>query len=66
MKPLLWLFDLDNTLHDASHGIFPVITANMNRFLADVLGEDGKPASSETVNAVRLAYWKRYGATLLA
>ncbi len=65
MKPLLWIFDLDNTLHNASHGIFPAITANMNAFLANVLGEDGKPADADTVNAVRLAYWRRYGATLL-
>jgi putative hydrolase of the HAD superfamily len=65
MKPLLWIFDLDNTLHDASHGIFPVITANMNAFLAEVLGAEGGPATPERVNAVRLAYWKRYGATLL-
>ena len=65
MKPLLWIFDLDNTLHDASHGIFPAITANMNAFLANVLGENGEPADADTVNAVRLAYWRRYGATLL-
>lgn len=61
----LWLFDLDNTLHDASHAIFPAINVNMNAFMARVLGTDDAPADPATVNAVRLAYWKRYGATLL-
>lgn len=61
----LWLFDLDNTLHDASHAIFPAINLNMNAFMARVLGTDDAPADPATVNAVRLAYWKRYGATLL-
>ena len=61
----LWLFDLDNTLHDASHSIFPAISANMNVFIARVLGEGTTPARPEAVNAARLLYWKRYGATLL-
>ena len=61
----LWIFDLDNTLHNASHAIFPAITANMNAYMADVLGQPGYPADAQTVNAVRLQYWKRYGATLL-
>jgi putative hydrolase of the HAD superfamily len=61
----LWLFDLDNTLHDASHAIFPIISANMNIYLARVLGDGSTPASPEAVNAARLDYWKRYGATLL-
>lgn len=62
---LTWLFDLDNTLHDASHAIFPAINANMNAYMARVLGTDGEPASPELVNAKRIDYWKRYGATLL-
>ena len=61
----LWLFDLDNTLHDASHAIFPTISANMNVFIARVLGSDLTPATQEMVNAARIGYWKRYGATLL-
>ncbi|WP_370662751.1 HAD-IA family hydrolase [Massilia frigida] len=61
----LWLFDLDNTLHNASHAIFPTITANMNVFIARVLGDGVTPASADVVNAARLDYWKRYGATLL-
>jgi putative hydrolase of the HAD superfamily len=63
-KPI-WLFDLDNTLHNASHAIFPAINANMNAFMARVLGNGDTPADADTVNAARLAYWKRYGATLL-
>jgi putative hydrolase of the HAD superfamily len=65
MPKLTWLFDLDNTLHNASHAIFPAINANMNAFMAQVLGSSEAPADAATVNAARLAYWKRYGATLL-
>lgn len=61
----IWLFDLDNTLHDASHAIFPAIAGNMNRYLADLLGDGLQPADEATVNAVRQQYWARYGATLL-
>jgi putative hydrolase of the HAD superfamily len=64
-SPPLWLFDLDNTLHDASHAIFPAIVANMNVYMARVLGDGVNPASAELVEAARLAYWRRYGATLL-
>jgi len=60
----VWLFDLDNTLHNASHAIFPAITANMNRYLARVLGDGVTPADDATVNAARQLYWTRYGATL--
>jgi putative hydrolase of the HAD superfamily len=63
--PPLWLFDLDNTLHDASHSIFPAISANMNTYIARVLGDGTTPASREQVDQARLEYWKRYGATLL-
>ncbi len=61
----LWLFDLDNTLHDASHAIFPAIKHNMNAFLMRELAVDGVPATLEAANALRLDYWRRYGATLL-
>ncbi|NMM38433.1 MAG: pyrimidine 5'-nucleotidase [Glaciimonas sp.] len=61
----MWLFDLDNTLHNASHAIFPAINANMNAFMAQVLGNDAGPADPELVNAIRIDYWQRYGATLL-
>ncbi len=65
MSKLTWLFDLDNTLHDASHAIFPAINRNMNAYIAQVLGNSGAPAGHDAVNAVRLAYLRRYGATLL-
>lgn len=65
MPKLTWLFDLDNTLHDASHAIFPAINSNMNTFIARVLGKDGALAEAELVDATRLAYLQRYGATLL-
>ncbi|WP_041742612.1 HAD-IA family hydrolase [Collimonas fungivorans] len=61
----LWLFDLDNTLHDASHAIFPAIHHNMNAFMARTLGSEGVDADAATVNAAREMYWRRYGATLL-
>ena len=61
----VWLFDLDNTLHDASYAIFPAITARMNSYIADMLGDGTTPASVDAANAVRASYWLRYGATLL-
>lgn len=61
----VWLFDLDNTLHDASHAIFPAISERMRAYIAAVLSRDGVPASSAEVEAARLHYWQRYGATLL-
>ncbi|SFU45304.1 HAD-IA family hydrolase [Pseudoduganella namucuonensis] len=61
----VWLFDLDNTLHNASHAIFPAITARMNTYIARVLGDGVTPASDEVVNAARKLYWTRYGATML-
>jgi putative hydrolase of the HAD superfamily len=64
-RRLTWLFDLDNTLHDASHAIFPAINSNMNAAITRVLNAEQKPAHPDAVDAVRMAYWKRYGATLL-
>lgn len=62
---MIWFFDLDNTLHDASHRVFPAINANMNAFIAAVLGEAGLPADDAAVNEARIGYLRRYGATLL-
>jgi putative hydrolase of the HAD superfamily len=61
----VWLFDLDNTLHNASHSIFPKLMANMNTYIARVLGDGVTPASDDVVNAARTLYWQRYGATTL-
>ncbi len=58
----LWLFDLDNTLHDAGHAIFPEVGLNMSAYIARVLGlAEGAPAA----DALRQAYLERYGATVL-
>jgi len=56
----VWLFDLDNTLHDASHAIFPAINRRMTDYVARVLDTD-----EATASRVRVDYWQRYGATLL-
>lgn len=66
----MWLFDLDNTLHDASHAIFPTISANMNVYIARVLtaaavGGGGEAPTQAQIDAARTGYWRRYGATLL-
>lgn len=56
----LWLFDLDNTLHDTSHAIFPRIDHGMTMAVAEALEVD-----LDTANAVRKQYWQRYGATMI-
>ena len=56
----LWLFDLDNTLHDTSHAIFPKIDHGMTMAVAEALNVD-----IDTANDVRRLYWKRYGATMI-
>lgn len=64
-RSITWLIDLDNTLHNASHAIFPAIHLNMNKYMANLLGDGEKPADEATVNAARILYWEKYGATLL-
>jgi len=56
----VWLFDLDNTLHHASHAIFPRINVAMVAYMMRTLG-----VAREEADALRTAYTKRYGATLL-
>ncbi|WP_418648375.1 pyrimidine 5'-nucleotidase [Thauera butanivorans] len=56
----VWLFDLDNTLHNASPHIFPHINRSMTAYLEQHLS-----LSPEDANALRMNYWRRYGATLL-
>jgi putative hydrolase of the HAD superfamily len=55
----VWLFDLDNTLHDADPHIFPHINRAMTAYVARQAGLDESEAS-----ALRETYWRRYGATL--
>ena len=60
MRHPWWLFDLDNTLHDASSAVFPYINQAMTHYVARRLD-----LSVEDASAVRHHYWQRYGATLL-
>lgn len=54
-----WLFDLDNTLHNASQHIFPHINRSMREYIERHLGVDKDEAAR-----LRQTYWDRYGATL--
>ncbi|MBP6117176.1 MAG: pyrimidine 5'-nucleotidase [Neisseriaceae bacterium] len=58
-QPNLWLFDLDNTLHDADAGIFECINHAMTAYMAKRLALSPNAASD-----LRADYWQRYGATL--
>jgi len=55
-----WIFDLDNTLHDARAHIFPHIDRAMTAYVQASLGLEEAAAGE-----LRLRYWQRYGATLL-
>ena len=55
-----WLFDLDNTLHNATPHIFPHINRSMREYIEHHLNLDEQAA-----NRLRHDYWVRYGATLL-
>jgi len=55
-----WIFDLDNTLHDASPHVFPHLNRSMTAYLEHHLGLDHEQASR-----LRHHYWTRYGATIL-
>ena len=56
----VWIFDLDNTLHNARPHIFPHINRAMTEYLQTHLGLDEAAAGE-----LRRHYWRRYGATLL-
>ncbi|MBB3197088.1 pyrimidine 5'-nucleotidase [Roseateles terrae] len=60
MREPVWLFDLDDTLHHASAGIFAALGAAMNDYIVRHLGVTGEEAQD-----LRRRYWRRYGATLL-
>lgn len=57
--PKLWLFDLDNTLHNADAGIFDCINQAMTAYMAKRL-----TLSLSAASDLRAHYWQRYGATL--
>lgn len=59
-RDVVWLFDLDNTLHDATHAAMPGINAGMTEYIVEFLGVD-----RDAADALRRHYWRRYGATLL-
>ena len=56
----VWLFDLDNTLHDATPHIFPHINRSMREYIERHLG-----LGTDAATRLRQDYWIRYGATLL-
>ena len=60
VPPRAWIFDLDNTLHNASPHIFPPINRAMTEYLQRALSLD-----ADAAGALRQQYWRRYGATLL-
>ncbi len=59
MATKFWIFDLDNTLHNATPHIFPHINRSMTAYLQEHLQLDEAAAS-----ALRVHYWQRYGATM--
>ena len=56
----VWLFDLDDTLHDATQAAFAPTSAAMTDYIVLHLGLDAEAAAE-----LRRRYWQRYGATLL-
>lgn len=54
----LWLIDLDNTIFDASAGMFGAIHEAMDTFISERFNCTREEASER-----RSAYWRRYGAT---
>ncbi|MDP2806175.1 MAG: pyrimidine 5'-nucleotidase [Gallionellaceae bacterium] len=59
MSERVWIFDLDNTLHNATPHIFPHINRSMTAYLQEHL-----QLSEDAANEMRMDYWQRYGATL--
>lgn len=55
----VWLFDLDDTLHNASHRAFKELNASMTAYIETHLG-----LTTHEAVALRQRYWTRYGATL--
>lgn len=59
MQKRVWIFDLDDTLHNASAHIFPVMNRAMTQYIQDTLQLDEVAAYK-----LRQHYWRVYGATL--
>lgn len=60
LRRRVWLFDLDNTLHDASSHVFPELKRTMTEYVQRELKVDAAEAER-----LRRKYFERYGATLL-
>jgi putative hydrolase of the HAD superfamily len=56
----VWLFDLDNTIHDAGAYVFGELHRAMTAYVVRELD-----VSHDHADALRHAYWQRYGATLI-
>ena len=56
----VWLFDLDDTLHDATNASMRQLTQAMAEFIVREL-----QITAAESDALRRRYWQRYGATLL-
>ena len=56
----VWLFDLDNTLHDAGAWVFGALHQSMGEFTARTL-----QLSLDEAQALNHHYWHHHGATLL-
>ncbi|HYL23035.1 MAG TPA: pyrimidine 5'-nucleotidase [Burkholderiales bacterium] len=55
----VWIFDLDNTLHDAQARIFPAMHQQINAYLRRYFGVDAAGADE-----IRSRFWRTYGTTL--
>lgn len=58
--PRVWLFDLDDTLHDASSASMGELHVSMGLYIERALN-----LSADEASALRRRYWLKYGATLL-
>lgn len=59
-RSTVWLFDLDDTLHDASQAALSGINRAMTAYIVRELG-----VAEAEAQRLRTHYWHRYGATLL-
>jgi putative hydrolase of the HAD superfamily len=55
----VWIFDLDDTLHNAGAHVFPYLSRSMTQYLMTHLDLDEQQAGE-----LRRHYWQKYGATL--
>jgi putative hydrolase of the HAD superfamily len=59
-RQTVWLFDLDDTLHDAAGASMKHLHVSMNAYIEQHLG-----LTADDASALRRRYWQWYGATLL-